>query len=863
MGTARYIILLLLCICFTRSLAQDQNLQDAIRFMEKKYKVVFSYDVELTRAVPVRIDSSESDIKKLIQQLNTRTAFHFEFINNNNVILKPKYSNQNFLLCGAVFDSKTREPLLGSLVYQWRSKYGVYAGEDGSFFKPLKYDAGDSIVVACIGYEKIILPIGYFAGGCKQILLESQRIQMSEVAVTAYLTTGVSYDASDNSINIHPKNLTQLPGNVNGDILSSLDALPGISTPDGKAGNLNIRGSTPDQTLINVDDIPVYLKGHYFGTISPINPNAVDNIKVQRSTMSVNKGGRAGGLVDIHTSNNVANKFSSTISASALDANAYVHAPLIKDKLSIAASGRRSYPYSVENPALSPISDFVFEISEIRALLDGVSKETLTGLGFDYSDANAKMNYNLTQKHKGSLSYLFIENNMFVNRESRSDNTNQGDKIRMNNWGVNSSLHSNWSSKLNSYLSLTHSSYAQTFTTKKTNFKMDSLISDAFFENRATDSRLLFETDWQFVKHFTLKTGYDGRYQDISYLRRTDNRSNTSFLQSFINQGTVHSAYTTLAGTVRSRFLFNLGLRANYFTVTKAYSFEPRLFMSCALNNYFRLKLSGGYQKQFVTQVSGISIESIGGLENQLWLLADNVNIPEVNSTQGSFGGMFEKNSWLIDMEGYYRNVTDITSISVLSPLAPNPYIHGSIETKGVDVLVRKQYKSFDTWVSYSLSESLMQFDSINDGEQFSSLYDQTHILDVAGSYRISQWKFSLAWKYRTGLAALPGIRTRMIHGAPSGQQSQQPQQPRPPGAPAPASPTGGYSDRYPDYHQLDASLYYMFPKEVKKYKGSAGVSLINIYDQHNIIEQIPNKNTFRDKTMPGFTPNFFITISF
>jgi hypothetical protein len=160
-----------------------------------------------------------------------------------------------------------------------------------------------------------------------------------------------------------------------------------------------------------------------------------------------------------------------------------------------------------------------------------------------------------------------------------------------------------------------------------------------------------------------------------------------------------------------------------------------------------------------------------------------------------------------------------------------------------------------------------MQFDSINEGKSFYSLYDQTNILDIAGSYRIGQWKFSLVWKYRTGLAALPGIRTRMISGAPTSVSSTQSNTPPPPpGTPAPPAPSSsaqGYSNRFPDYHQLDASVYYSFPKEVKKYKGSIGVSVLNCYDQVNIIEQTKSSRGLENRVMPGLSPNLFITFSF
>jgi hypothetical protein len=163
--------------------------------------------------------------------------------------------------------------------------------------------------------------------------------------------------------------------------------------------------------------------------------------------------------------------------------------------------------------------------------------------------------------------------------------------------------------------------------------------------------------------------------------------------------------------------------------------------------------------------------------------------------------------------------------------------------------------------MSYTLSQSLMQFDSINEGAAFPSLFDQPHVLDLALSYRIGQWKFSAAWKLRSGLAIMPSIRGRMLHGSPSGADQPSP----PPGAPQP--PAADNSERFAPYHQLDASVSYGFPRKERKWDGSVGLSAMNCYDRENIIEQrtivSPQGTTTQYRTMLGFTPNIFVRFSF
>jgi hypothetical protein len=840
------------------------KLNQLISSLEKKYGVVFSYDVDLVRDVPVTPDTVAKSLHQVLQRLSVSTAFHFENLSGKNVIVKPKSTKGNYILCGNVIDSKNKDPLIGTIIYETKGKFAISADETGSFHQIVHYNENDSVKISMVGYHPVVISMKLFgANGCSEISLHNIFSEMKEITVTAYLTQGISYDAMDNSITIHPRNLSILPGQTNGDVLLSLDALPGISTPDTKAGNLNIRGSTPDQTMIVFDDIPIYHKGHYFGTLSPFNSRVVDNIKVQRSTMSASSGGRAGGSIEISTANTVSNKFQGSVSSSLLDGSLYLNVPVKKNKVSFLFSARHSYPYSFNSPALTSLSDFVFQISEVQAIKNGKEGFILNKLTFNYLDANAKLIANLSEKHTASLSFLLVNNDMSISSTDKKA-TNRFDTVQMFNWGMNAALVSKWDSSFSTRLSFTNSYYRQNFFDRK-NFST-GFVANSWCTNTASDTRLLFETDLKFNQRYSLKSGYDLRYHDMFYRNHINDTTSLAAPLDLSNKGFLHTAYLNLLSAPTDRLLLNAGVRVNYFGLNQKFSAEPRIALGFKVNKNFRLKSSAGLQKQFVTQISGVSVESLGGIENFLWILADDDKIPVVSSMQTSLGALFEKRSWLLDVEAYYKNTTDISYVSITNPDGPDPFIHGSLNTIGVDLLVRKHWKNLDAWVSYTLSKSLMQFDSVQ-AEPFYSLYDQTHVLDLAFSYRVKQWKFSSSWKYRTGLAALPGIRTKMIAGAPSNQSAQQnppPGSPPPPASPGPLA--GQYTDRFPDYHQLDISVSYTFPKTPDKWNGSVGLSGLNIYNRENIIGQqvdvINGKPLVQNRYGLGFMPNVVVTFA-
>lgn len=116
--------------------------------------------------------------------------------------------------------------------------------------------------------------------------LQHALIHLNEVQITDYLTRGVNAKISDNTFQINMESLGLLAGETDGDVFNVVKNIPGVHTPSGKPGSLNVRGNTFDQSLIEIDDIPIYHNGHFFGAIAPYNPTTVSEIEIQRNTLS-------------------------------------------------------------------------------------------------------------------------------------------------------------------------------------------------------------------------------------------------------------------------------------------------------------------------------------------------------------------------------------------------------------------------------------------------------------------------------------------------------------------------------------------------------------------------------------------------
>ena len=73
------------------------------------------------------------------------------------------------------------------------------------------------------------------------------------------------------------------------------------------------------------------------------------------------------------------------------------------------------------------------------------------------------------------------------------------------------------------------------------------------------------------------------------------------------------------------------------------------------------------------------------------------------------------------------------------------------------------------------------------------------------------------------------------------------------------------YEDRFPAQHQLDVSATYPFSNRRESWRGTIGLSLINVYDRENVINIFQNNATtdrlFR--TAVGFTPDIQVSLRF
>src|SRR5690606_34746020 len=161
-------------------------------------------------------------------------------------------------------------------------------------------------------------------------------------------------------------------------------------------------------------------------------------------------------------------------------------------------------------------------------------------------------------------------------------------------------------------------------------------------------------------------------------------------------------------------------------------------------------EILGEFKHQTTSQIINFQNDFLG-IEKRRWQLSNTDDIPIMMSKQISSGLTFNNKGWLVSAEGYYKTVDGITS---QSQGFQNQYqfttTSGSYDVYGIDVLLRKNIKAFNAWLSYAFMDNMYEFPDLAE-PQFPSNYDITHAVTFGTSYSTKKLKVSAGLSWHTG----------------------------------------------------------------------------------------------------------------
>ena len=663
---------------------------------------------------------------------------------------------------------------------------------------------------------------------------------LEEVVVTNYLTKGIS-KTNNGTIEADTKAFNILPGLIEPDVLQIVQNLPGIISVDERISNINVRGGTNDQNLILYEGIRMYQTGHFFGLISAFNPYLSEDITISKNGTSAKFGNAVSSTISIKNSDKITKKFSSGLGGNMLSVDGFSKIPLSK-KTELQLAARRSYTDVLVTKTYDAYFDRIFRDSELNA----ANNNTQLALDerFLFFDLNAKFLYNIDKTSKLRINVMNMYNNLDYNQVfTTADNNFQETKSELNQLSFGASA--SYSKRLKNGYNLSGQAYYSNYDldAKNNNITDNQLLKQ---ENKVEDYGLRLDVSNTISPELKLNLGYQFNEVGVTNFEDVVNPNFTSLTKEIIR---THAVFGEVERYSQSRNTYlRLGARISYFDKFQELIIEPRFAFNQKISDYFRLELLGEIKNQSITQIIDLQ-QDFFGIEKRRWQLANNTSIPLIKSQQISVGVSYNQNNLLLSLEGYYKNVSNITA---QSQGFQNQYQFindiGSYTAKGFDFLVNKRIKDFSTWFSYTFSRNDYHFENLNNGHSFPNTLDLQHIANASLTYSIDNFKvgFGINWHsgrpYTTPSTLQDDNNSIIEYNAPN-------------------------SSRLSDYFRTDISAIYNF-KFSQKIKAEVGASIWNIFNQTNIINRyysLDSDNSIVEINNRSlkFTPNLSFRINF
>lgn len=244
------------------------------------------------------------------------------------------------------------EPLTGAAVLIPQIRMGAYANERG-IYSVSRVPAGTYEVRASyFGFDTLVKTVTIDAGGITTVgfVLSERQVFANEVEITTSRPTGeIRRTQVDIGVTeITPQEISLIPSLGAPDLAQFLQVLPGVVYTGDQGGQLYIRGGTPIQNMVLLDEMIVYSPFHSIGFFSVFDPDYIRGVDVYSAAFPAQYGGRISSVIDIKTRNGSLSRFKAKANANPFSAGALIEGPLRRGKrpgsgISYLLSARNNY----------------------------------------------------------------------------------------------------------------------------------------------------------------------------------------------------------------------------------------------------------------------------------------------------------------------------------------------------------------------------------------------------------------------------------------------------------------------------------------------------------------------------------------
>ena len=719
---------------------------------------------------------------------------------------------QGVTVSGYVRDAATGEVLIGASVADRTLSSGTQTNAYG--FYSLRLTRGSHVLsFSYLGYNPVRMELTLTGDTTLDMALQPADLLIGEVVVRGdnLAENLVRPQMSVNKLNIREiRKIPAFMGEV--DVLKAIQLLPGVQATSEGGSGFSVRGGSPDQNLILLDEATVYNPSHLMGFFSVFNNDAVKSAELWKGDIPAEYGGRLSSLADIRMNDGNMQKWRAQGGIGTISSRLMIEGPIQKDRSSFMLAGRRTY------------ADLFLMFS---------SDEQIRDNSLFFYDLNAKANYVINQKNRLFLSG-YSGDDIF-----RNDNFGVG-------WG-NQTATLRWTHLFSNAL---FSGFSLIYTRYNYSLGIPKNQPNSFeWSAGMKDLQLKGDFTWYADLRHTLRFGFSS----IHHLFRPGSVKGTGAdspwtpIEIEQNRALDHSLYLSHEWKATNQLTFRYGLRMSLFSnlgeatvyrldenheksdstyhpagsVYHSYpAFEPRISVAWSVSPESSVKAAYTRNVQFVH----LARNSTAGTPLDIWF-PSSPNVKPQHGDQFSAGYFrnFPNRGIETSLEGFYKLNHNAIDFKDHAELLLNDHLEGELRfgkawSYGIEAMTRISEGRLNGWVSYTWSRTFRKIAAINNGNKYPAGYDRPHDVSVVLNYDATR-RFSagFTWVYATGSpVTFPTGRFRIGSFI------------------APVySERNAY--RMPDYHRLDLTATLRGKdKPGRKWKGEWNLSVYNAYYRKN-----------------------------
>jgi hypothetical protein len=717
---------------------KDQPFQQALAVIESRIPFKFAYSTDLAlRQKNISVTAAGMPLPDLLATIFRGTSLTYHII-GHQIVVQDIVSQSRITLSGYIKDSRTGESLIGASIYAPAAGTGILSNNYGFYSVTVPAVDTMDLEISYVGYKSLLRRVNARENRMLSFELEVnyEKEERNKLIIVKDKREDNVKKNQSALIDLSTDMIVATPSvNGSGDLIGSLEMLPGVQAGiDGTPGYF-VRGGNAGQNLILLDDATLYNPSHIFGLVGVFNPPAIKHASLMKGGFPASYGDHVSSVLDVAMKDGSNQQSGGSIQMGSVSSGVTLYGPLQTGKSSFLISARRSATDILLQPFLHKnyFSNYYFY------------------------DVNAKLNFQLSPKDRLYLSFYNGRDNNTYSRDS-ADVAGIDYSMHFGNTAFTMRWNHQYSGKLFSNTSLEYNKYHQWLSAAQ-----EGYFAELYSGIRDVHAKTDFS--WYLSTAHKINGGADYLYQTLYPATLSGKVSSQDSSGAIVPSGIPPKTSSRLALyasddiKIGRRLQAYIGVRAPFYYKpgVQYFTLEPRLSLLYMIDPATSVKISYASMHQYIHLVQSYN----ASFPAEIWIGSSNLVRPQASrDVSAGLYKNFSENIFQTSLEFYYRRMDNQLLFggggdsAAIDNTIESHLVFGKAWSYGAELFLRKNRGKWTGWLAYTLAYAYQHFDSLNESQTFPFAYDRRHMLDISSAYAITDhWKIAANFFIASGRA--------------------------------------------------------------------------------------------------------------